>query len=193
MKKLLAMVVWLTALVCALVTSSVVDAAPAIEKAPDNCSHAMAIFGWSDFKKGKDEKDEEFEARVKRPWKKMGWVVGRLNWGRKPGHEAVVMADEYEPGSYNSVAFKEYHVGDNDNAKAYVAHCGYGGTCNQLAQRLFRIYKGIGVPKVYCTREVPKMLHDSVRPDIPLPTDEELAETDDDGGGDDDDDDDDEF
>lgn len=171
-----------------------------IEKAPDGCIHAHAILGWSDFKKGPDESDGDFEERKKRPWVKMGWIVGRLNWGREKGKERLRMDGEYEPGVIQSASFRQYRVEGHDNALAYVVSCGYGGTCNMLAARLHDNYKGIGVPRVYCGRDaLPKMLSNPTTPNIPIPTDEELAETgdedddddlDDEDFGDDDDDDD---
>ena len=76
--------------------------------------------------------------------------------------------------------------------RVVVAHCGHGGTCNMVAARLFRIYKGIGKPTVYCGETaIPRMLESPSAPEIPLPTEEELNEADDDDDLDFDDDDDD--
>jgi len=149
------------------------------KKAPDSCKHAHAILGWSDFRQGKEESADDFEERKNMPWKKVGWVVGRLNWGRSPGNLMIEMVNSYEPGKVGSVEFKEYAVKGHDNGKAYVAHCGHGGTCNMVAERLLRIYKGIGKPTVYCGENaVPKMLTAGATPNIPMPTEEELNETD---------------
>jgi len=171
-----------------------------IKKADPSCTHAHAILGWSDFKKvkdkygpGEDETDEEFQERVRKPWVKIGWIVGRLNWGREKGKEYLLMVDkyDYDPEDENQikkVEFKEYKVkGHSDNAKAYVAHC-YGGMCNMLADRFYRLYKGIGTPRVYCGKNaIPNVIHSPSKPSIPIPTDEELAETEDDDWGDEDD------
>ncbi|MEM9696833.1 MAG: hypothetical protein AAGA56_30130 [Myxococcota bacterium] len=193
-----------------LFSFAVPAAAAEIKKAPDNCKNAHAILGWSDFKKikgkhGKDEKgnwvdetDEEFQERTQKPWVKVGWIVGRLNWGRSKGNELLQMVDRYQEGKVQQAEFKEYKVKGNDNAKAYVAHCGHGGTCNMIAARFLNLYKGIGVPRVYCVarNNLPKVLASASKPTIPLPSDEELAEPEDDLGdmddlfGDDDDDDD---
>jgi len=170
-----------------------------IKKADASCTHAHAILGWSDFKKvkdkygkGEDETDEEFAERVRKPWVKMGWIVGRLNWGREKGKEYLLMVDkyDYDPDDENQikkVEFKEYKVkGHSDNAKAYVAHC-YGGMCNMLAERFYKLYKGIGTPRIYCGKNaIPNVIHSPTKPVIPIPTDEELAEAEDDDWGDDD-------
>ena len=177
-----------------------------VKKAPDHCKNAHAILGWSDFKKIKgkhgkdkdgnwiDETDEEFQERIQKPWVKVGWIVGRLNWGRAAGNEQLKMVDSYEAGVYGQAEFKEYRVKGHDNAKAYVAHCGHGGTCNMIAERFYNLYKGIGVPQVICGENaMPPVAVNPAKPTIPLPTEEELAEAEDDdySFGDDDDDDDD--
>ena len=200
MRNLLAPLIFLAVLL--LVPRGSDFEAAEFQKAPDACSNAHAILGWSDFKQGPEESAEDFEKRVKAPWVKVGWVVGRLNWGRAEDKQQLKMVDEAESGVYGQAAFKEYKVEGHDNGKAYVAHCGHGGTCNMIAARVFRIYKGIGKPIVYCGKEaLPKMLHSPSRPEITIPDDEELAEADDwgdddddfgdDDDGDDDDDDDD--
>lgn len=205
MKKLLLLVL----LVFGLVGGQdvvVAQEAKGVKKAPDNCRNAHAILGWSDFKKIKgkhgkdkdgnwiDETDEEFQERIKKPWVKVGWIVGRLNWGRAAGEEQLKMVDSYEPGVYGQAEFKEYRVKGHDNAKAYVAHCGHGGTCNMIAERFYNLYKGIGVPQVICgANAMPPVAVNPGKPDIPLPTEEELNEADADDDysfGDDDDDDD---
>lgn len=193
MKKLLIPLIVLLSMVVAPERASL--EAAEFQTAPDSCKHAHAILGWSDFRQGKEESAEDFEARKNRPWTKVGWVVGRLNWHRQPGDLMIEMVSSYEPGGVRSVEFKEYAVKGHDNGKAYVAHCGYGGTCNMLAARLFRLYKGIGKPTVYCgEKAIPPMLTAGHAPNIPLPTEEELNEAsgddDDFDFGDDDDDDD---
>ncbi len=165
------------------------------QKAPDTCSHAHAVLGWSKFKKGKDESDGAFERRKKRPWYKMGLIVGRLNWAsicdekQKPKLEVV---SSYEPGKVQQAAFNQYAVKDNDGAYAYVVHCGHGGTCNMLASRFHTLYKGIGKPRVYCGENaLPKMLESPSSPTLELPDCDDLNEGDDDDDYDFDDDDDD--
>jgi hypothetical protein len=198
MKKLLIVEICLLVLfgLCVVELSPFVRAVDAAEfqKAPDSCRNAHAILGWSDFKKGPDETDEQFGERTRQPWVKVGWVVGRLNWGRSEGNEQIKMVDSYEPGVVGQASFKEYRVDGHDNGKAYVAHCGHGGTCNLIAARVHRLYKGIGKPIVYCGENaLPRVLINGAKASIPMPTEEELNETDDDGGdfdlGDDDDDD----
>ncbi|MEM1031692.1 MAG: hypothetical protein AAGN82_15180 [Myxococcota bacterium] len=180
-----------------------------VKKTDASCTHAHAILGWSDFKrvkdkygKGEDETDEEYQARITKPWRKVGWIVGRLNWGREKGQEYLLMVDDYnydpdDPNRIKKVEFKEYGVkGHSANAKAYVAHC-YGGMCNMIAERFYRLYKGIGVPQVVCGKSaLPSVIHNGRKPVIELPSDDDLAEAEDDDwdddwdDGDDDDDDD---
>ena len=135
--------------------------------------------GWSDFRKIAEETEDDFERRRTMPWTKVGWVVGRLNWGRAAGKEMLKVVDSYEPGIVSQAEFKEYSVKGHDNGKAYVAHCGHGGTCNMLAARVANIYKGIGKPTVYCgDHALPKMLVSPVKPTISYPSEEDLNETD---------------
>src|SRR5690606_20152025 len=105
----------------------------------------------------------------------------------------------YTPGEVGSVTFKEYKVKGHENGKAYVAHCGHGGTCNMLAARLYHLYKGIGKPRVYCGKDaLPKVVHEPSDPELQDEEDElffeELCEAEPEDSGsmfDDDDDDDD--
>jgi hypothetical protein len=190
MKKLLVPLIVLFSMVIAPKRAAL--EAAEFQKAPDACKNAHAILGWSDFNPGPDETDDEFAERKKQPWVKVGWVVGRLNWGRTPGNFLLEMVSKYEPGKYGQAEFKEYAVKGHDNGKAYVAHCGHGGTCNMIASRVHNLYKGIGRPTVYCGETaLPKMLTAGSAPEIPLPTEEELNEADDDDDFDFDDDDDD--
>jgi hypothetical protein len=180
-------------LVAFLATADTPLSAAEFKTAPDSCKNAHAILGWSDFKKIPEETDEEFADREARPWYTVGWVVGRLNWGRGEGKELIKMVDSYEPGVVGQVEFKEYSVKGHDGAKGYVAHCGHGGTCNMVAARVHRLYKGMGKPRVYCG-PMPSVLTGGRKPSIPIPSEEELNETDGDGDDDfdfDDDDDDD--
>ncbi len=168
------------------------------KKAPDGCSNAHAVLGWSQFKQGKEESDDAFARRKKRPWYKMGLVVGRLNWASicdKDQAPQLDVVSSYEPGKIQQASFKQYSVKGQDGAYAYVAHCGHGGTCNMIAARLHSLYKGIGKPRVYCGENaLPNMLESPTAPTLELPTCEDLSENDDDDlefGDDDDDDDDD--
>jgi hypothetical protein len=51
---------------------------------------------------------------------------------------------------------------------AYVAHCGHGGTCNDIATRYFRWYKRNGIPAVFCG-PLPGILEHPTTPSIPKP------------------------
>jgi hypothetical protein len=168
------------------------------KKAPEGCSNAHAVLGWSQFKQGKEESDDAFERRKKRPWYKLGLVVGRLNWANicdKEKAPLLEVVSSHEPGKIQQASFKQYSVKGHDGAYAYVAHCGHGGTCNMVASRLHALYKGIGKPRVYCGENaIPNMLESPTSPTLELPSCEDLSEGDDDDldfGDDDDDDDDD--
>ena len=143
--------------------------AAGIKTAPDGCRHTHAILGWSTFEKAKQHK---------RVWKKVGWVMGRRKY--------LEIVDDYQPGVAQKASFRQFQVAGHKNGTAYVAECGHGGTCNQIALALYKMYKGIGTPIVYCGEHaLPKMLSGGVRPEIPIPSDEDLAAFDE-GGGDDD-------
>jgi hypothetical protein len=165
--------------------ASPVDAADP-QRAPDGCRSAHAILGWSSFAQGKDESDADFETRKNMPWTKMSWVVGRLNWqsicrDAKPQLEVV---GQHEPGKIQQASFQQYSVKGKEGALAYVAHCGHGGTCNMLAERFHRLYKGIGSPLVICgDNAVPPVLESPSAPSLKTPTCEELNEAAGDGGG----------
>ncbi len=132
-----------------------------VQKTKDACKNAHAILGWSTF----TEKEQH-----EKPWTKVGWILGR----RKAYLKRV---DEYEPGVAQQASFNQYKVKGHKNAHAYVAHCGYGGTCNMIASVLYNIYKGIGTPRVYCG-PLPKILIEPSKPEIRIPTDEEIREAD---------------
>jgi hypothetical protein len=156
-------------------------ARPQVKTTNPSCKSAFAILGWSMFDKRaaeakeKEEKDY-WEEKKKQPWKKIGWILGRRKYLK-----------QVEPGVVYTVSFKQYKVKGQDGASAYVAHCGFGGTCNEIASVFYRGYKGIGVPKVECAA-LPSVLVDGVKPEIPIPTDEELAAADAEDDDDDDDD-----
>ncbi len=185
-----------------------IEAAESFKKAPDSCTHAHAILGWSDFKQGVEEDEEEYHERIEKPWLKLSHVVGRLNmeYFKHPDEDdnsckwkeprMIRYTGPYKPGEVGSVTFKEYKVKGHENAKAYVAHCGHGGTCNMLAERLYRIYKGIGKPRVYCGKNaIPSVIHQPSDPELQDEEDElffeDLCEADPEDDFDDDDDDDD--
>jgi hypothetical protein len=46
----------------------------------------------------------------------------------------------------------------HEGGTAYVAHCGHGATCNELARTVLKAYPELGSPVVYCTIEPPPIL-----------------------------------
>jgi hypothetical protein len=173
-KRLLA--VWIL-LGIAVVLPALAVAGDKFKKAPETCKNAYAVLGWSKF-----QTKEQHETA----WRKVGWILGRRKF--------LKQVDTPEAGVVHQVSFRQYDVKGVKGGHGYVAHCGHGGTCNIVADALFRLYKGIGTPRVYCGK-LPSVLINPTKPEIPIPTDEELAEA---GGGDeefgdDDDDDDDDF
>ncbi len=130
-----------------------------------------------------EEAEKHWEASKKMPWVKVGWILGRRTY--------LKQVDSVQEGVAQQVSFRQYHVKGHDGASAYVAVCGAGLTCNEVAGVFHHIYKGIGAPQVECG-PIPDVLADPAKPEIPIPTAEELAAADDDSGdvGDDDDDDD---
>ena len=149
------------------------------QKAPTSCKHVHAILGWSVFKTAEQHQ---------KPWTKVGWILGRRRY--------IKMVDKPEPGVAQQISFHQYKVKAKDakgrpiEAHAYVAHCGAGATCNEVAEVLLDIYKGIGKPTVYCGENaLPKMLYSPSKPNIPIPTADEIREYDEYEGDVDDDDD----
>ncbi len=155
----------------ALLWTPTVGEAGDVQRTKDGCKNAHAILGWSTF----TEKEQH-----EKPWAKVGWILGR----RKAYLKQV---EAYEPGVAQQASFNQYKVKGHKNASAYVAHCGYGGTCNMIAAVLYNIYKGIGTPRVYCGK-LPKILIEPSNPVIPIPTDEEIRDADEEALEDDDDD-----
>jgi hypothetical protein len=60
------------------------------------------------------------------------------------------MVDDYEPGVSVKLSLREYDTKHHEGGTAYVAHCGYGGTCNSLAKAWFEKHPDSYSTKVYC-------------------------------------------
>jgi len=150
-----------------------------VKTAPETCKNAHAVLGWSKF-----TTKEQHE----KPWAKVGWVLGRRPF--------LKLVETPKEGVVHQVSFHQYKVKGVKGGHGYVAHCGHGGTCNIVASAFFRLYKGVGTPRVYCGK-LPSMLIEPTKPEIRIPTPEEIAEAGDGDGdmefGDDDDDEDTEF
>ncbi len=128
------------ALVCCLAASATADshAQFKVKETADNCARAHAILIAS-----KSNRHDYI-------WRLISRVV-RL----RPYQWRVV--DEYEPGVAQKVSFKQWDVKYSPGGTAYVAHCGYGGTCNSLAHAILKQYPKLGSPVVFCGR-VPYIL-----------------------------------
>jgi hypothetical protein len=64
---------------------------------------------------------------------------------------------DYQPGVSQKMSFRQYDAKFAQGVTAYVAHCGHGATCNELAEQLLKQYPEIQNPVVYCG-EVPHIL-----------------------------------
>ena len=53
---------------------------------------------------------------------------------------------------------------NSEGGTAYVAHCGHGATCNELAREVLKAYPELGNPVVYCTNEPPQSDNPAVPP-----------------------------
>jgi hypothetical protein len=130
----------------------------------------------------------DWEKRVlQKPWDKIGWMLGRRKY--------LQQVETVPKGVTQKVAFSQYRVRGHEHGYAYVAHCGAGSTCNEIATTLFKNYHGIGTPRVYCGGTPPEITRWK-KPQIRIPTEEEMAaalDTSDDISFDDDEDDDDDL
>lgn len=109
---------------------------------------------------------DHWELSKKLPWLKMGWILGR--------RRRLTQVDAIQPGDAKQVSFRQYKVKGQEGANAYVAHCGFGGTCNSIAKTFHFLYEGIGVPQVECG-PLPAILEAPFVPEIPIPSAEEIA------------------
>jgi len=65
---------------------------------------------------------------------------------------------EYVAGSSQSFDLQTFDTRFHEGGTAYVAHCGHGATCNELAREVLKAYPELGSPVVYCTLEPPHIL-----------------------------------
>jgi hypothetical protein len=117
------------ALLAATLTSAVVVHAFAVKPGPEGCRNAHAVLVASS------------TGQHDVVWRAVGEVV-------KEGHGRWQVVDDYEPGVAMRVSFRQYDVGEG--ASAYVAHCGHGGTCNELAKAFFAKHDDWYSPEVFC-------------------------------------------
>jgi hypothetical protein len=60
------------------------------------------------------------------------------------------IVDDYEPGVVRKLSLREYDTSDHAGGTAYIAHCGYGGTCNSLAKAFHDKHPDWYPTEVYC-------------------------------------------
>ena len=65
---------------------------------------------------------------------------------------------EYVAGVSQSFDLQTFDTRFHEGGTAYVAHCGHGATCNELAREVLKAYPELGSPVVYCTLEPPHIL-----------------------------------
>ncbi|MEM1029185.1 MAG: hypothetical protein AAF928_19150 [Myxococcota bacterium] len=124
-------------LVAALVATSVLPAAAlaaggfAVKEGPETCANAHAVVVAS------RTADHDVV------WGEIGKVIRR-----KPQRFRV--RPDYEPGVVGSISLRQYDLEYVEGGSAYVAHCGHGGTCNQLVRDFFAEHDDWYSPEVFC-------------------------------------------
>jgi hypothetical protein len=127
-------------LALAAVAGAVVEtsAANTVHKTAETCQNAHAILMAST------------DGNHSRYWEAIGGTV-------KTPNDKWVVVETYETGVSRKVSFRQYDTKFHQGGTAYVAHCGHGGTCNELAEAVLQRYPEVGSPGVYCG-EVPHIL-----------------------------------
>jgi hypothetical protein len=64
----------------------------------------------------------------------------------------------YFPGVSQKFELLTFDTRFVEGGTAYVAHCGHGATCNELAREVLKSYPELGSPQVDCTLEPPHVL-----------------------------------
>ncbi len=65
---------------------------------------------------------------------------------------------EYLPGESQKFDLQTFDTRFHEGGTAYVAHCGHGATCNELARVILKAYPELGSPTVHCTIDPPHIL-----------------------------------
>jgi hypothetical protein len=115
-----------------------VGAAGSVSRTAENCMNAHAILMASQ------------DGNHSRYWEAINTAV-RSQVGR------FEIVGDYEPGISRKVSFRQYDTRFQQGGTAYVAHCGHGATCNDLADYILKVFPEVGSPGVYCG-EVPHIL-----------------------------------
>jgi len=142
MKKCLGLV----AVVAAMGTVSHGRAANTVQKTADNCQNAHAVL-----MAGADGAHSRY-------WEAIKGVITSSN-----GVFQLVSDDER--GVSQKVSLRQYDTRFTQGGTAYVAHCGHGGTCNELAEAVLKHYPESGSPSVWCG-EVPHILDNPQAPSL---------------------------
>jgi len=85
-----------------------------------------------------------------------------------PGYKEAIMGvvrtrphwtvGSYEPGFSQKFDLQTFDTRFTEGGTAYVAHCGHGATCNEVAREVLKAYPELGSPVVYCTIDPPHIL-----------------------------------
>lgn len=121
-----------------LLATGETQAANSVQKTADTCMNAHAILAAS----ASGNNDVIWDA------------IGRAV--KAQPYKWKVVAD-YEPMIAQKVSFRQYETRFVEGGSAFVAHCGHGGTCNELADWILKNYPDLGSPAVYCG-DVPHIL-----------------------------------
>jgi len=130
MKKILSSIT-LTAMLAGVPAVSLAESQFRVKEGPETCNNAHAVIVASR------------SGRHDYIWGEIGKVVKRKPYRFK-------VSGQYEPGVWGSVSFEQYDLEYVEGGTAYVAHCGHGGTCNQLIQDFFAEHDDWYSPEVFC-------------------------------------------
>ena len=126
------------ALAATLFATAGTGAANSVQRTVDNCMNAHAVL-----MVGSDGDHARY-------WQAIYRVVrSPIKWWHVVG--------EYTPMVSQSCSIRQYDTRFYQGGTAYVAHCGHGLTCNDLAEEVLKNYPEVGSPRVYCG-EVPYLL-----------------------------------
>jgi hypothetical protein len=118
----------------------------AVQKTADTCANAHAVL-----LVGADGNHARY-------WEAIYNVAKNpLKWWR--------IVDDYTPMVSMVFSFRQYDTRFFQGGTAYVAHCGSGATCNELAEEVLKHYPDSGSPRVYCG-EVPYLLENPQSPGV---------------------------
>ncbi len=118
------------------------DAANAVQTTKDDCRSAWAILMSS-------------HPSVHAGFPHVEYKEAILSVVRNHPHWTVA---EYEANYSQKFSLQTFDTRFHEGGTSYVAHCGHGATCNELARAVLKQYPELGSPAVYCTVEPPHIL-----------------------------------